>query len=148
MSAPARRAIAGLPPGPSPAAAARLQPGRPRTHPLQCVCSSPRSAARKAAPASRTAPVAKALPMEVAQLAGEGAFIGGVALTMCAITLVVRVTGTAWQGGDRGRKECKIMRAMPCADADDAPRARRCRQGWPGKLAPTTLGPGGLVDWQ
>jgi hypothetical protein len=33
--------------------------------------------------------VTKALPMEVAMVAGEGAFIGGVALTMTAITLVV-----------------------------------------------------------
>lgn len=49
-------------------------------------------AARKAAPTSRASTVAKALPMEVAQLAGEGAFIGGVALTMCAITLVVSKT--------------------------------------------------------
>ncbi|KIZ05084.1 Cytochrome b6-f complex subunit 7, chloroplastic [Monoraphidium neglectum] len=44
--------------------------------------------ARKAAPASRAATVTKALPMEVAMVAGEGAFIGGVALTMTAITLV------------------------------------------------------------
>lgn len=48
--------------------------------------------ARRAAPktaAKRDAIVAKALPMEVAMLADEGAFIGGVALTMTAITLLV-----------------------------------------------------------
>ncbi|GBF98720.1 cytochrome b6-f complex subunit chloroplastic [Raphidocelis subcapitata] len=46
-------------------------------------------AARRVAPASRAATVApKALPMEVAQVAGEAGFIGGVALTMAAITLV------------------------------------------------------------
>jgi hypothetical protein len=39
--------------------------------------------------AKRDAIVSKALPMEVAMLADEGAFIGGVALTMTAITLLV-----------------------------------------------------------
>jgi hypothetical protein len=39
------------------------------------------------APARKVA--TKAVPMEVAQLADEGGFIGGVALTMCAITLLV-----------------------------------------------------------
>lgn len=39
--------------------------------------------------AKRDAIVSKALPMEVALLADEGAFIGGVALTMTAITLLV-----------------------------------------------------------
>jgi hypothetical protein len=33
--------------------------------------------------------VPRAVPVEVAQVAGEAAFIGGTALTMCAITLVV-----------------------------------------------------------
>jgi hypothetical protein len=46
-------------------------------------------AAAKAAPASRTRTVAKVAPVEVAQVAGEAGFIGGVALTMCAITLLV-----------------------------------------------------------
>ena len=65
-----------------------------------------RSAARKAAPVSRAATVAKALPMEVATIAGEAAFIGGVALTMSAITLVVRGTQPAMQAfalGQHGR---------------------------------------------
>lgn len=45
--------------------------------------AAPKTAAR------RDAIVSKALPMEVAMLADEGAFIGGVALTMTAITLLV-----------------------------------------------------------
>lgn len=50
------------------------------------------SCSRRAAPkiaARRDAVVSKALPMEVAMVADEGAFIGGVALTMTAITLLV-----------------------------------------------------------
>eukprot|EP00879_Flechtneria_rotunda_P000173 GHRR01000244.1.p3 GENE.GHRR01000244.1~~GHRR01000244.1.p3 ORF type:complete len:105 (+),score=26.29 GHRR01000244.1:152-466(+) len=43
--------------------------------------------------AKRDAIVAKALPMEVAQLAEEGGFIGGVALTMVAITLLGLAVG-------------------------------------------------------
>lgn len=40
--------------------------------------------------------------MEVAQVAGEGAFIGGVALTMCAITLVVsRRSARIWSPAKR-----------------------------------------------
>jgi hypothetical protein len=46
-----------------------------------------RAARKAAAPASKVA--TKVTPVEVAQLAGEGEFIGGVALTMFAITLVV-----------------------------------------------------------
>eukprot|EP00775_Hariotina_reticulata_P000777 gene777-1090_t len=65
-------------------------------------CKQTRSAVRPslriaARPAVRAAPkvaarrdavVANAVPMEVAMLADEGAFIGGVALTMTAITLL------------------------------------------------------------
>jgi len=39
---------------------------------------------------SRSNVVTKAMPMEVAQIAGEAGFIAGVAGTMWAITLVVR----------------------------------------------------------
>lgn len=49
-------------------------------------------AACRAAPktaAKRDAIVSKAVPVEVAMLADEGGFIGGVALTMTAITLLV-----------------------------------------------------------
>lgn len=49
-----------------------------------------RRAARKATVAPARKVATKAVPMEVAQLADEGGFIGGVALTMCAITLLVR----------------------------------------------------------
>lgn len=53
-----------------------------------------RSAAPSAAP-RRDAIITKALPMEVAMVADEASFIGGVALTMTAITLLVRAS----QGG-------------------------------------------------
>jgi hypothetical protein len=45
--------------------------------------AAPKPAAR------RQEVVSKAVPVEVAMLADEGAFIGGVALTMTAITLLV-----------------------------------------------------------
>jgi hypothetical protein len=48
------------------------------------------SAAKAQQPAARGASVAtRAAPVEVAQLASEAGFIGGVALTMTAITLLV-----------------------------------------------------------
>jgi len=50
--------------------------------PRPVVRAAPKTAAR------RDAVVSKALPMEVAMVADEGAFIGGVALTMTAITLL------------------------------------------------------------
>lgn len=50
--------------------------------------------------AKRDAIVSKALPMEVAMLADEGGFIGGVALTMTAITLLVSIDR---QQGQLGR---------------------------------------------
>eukprot|EP00878_Enallax_costatus_P000540 GHUV01000635.1.p2 GENE.GHUV01000635.1~~GHUV01000635.1.p2 ORF type:complete len:120 (+),score=25.18 GHUV01000635.1:51-362(+) len=43
--------------------------------------------------AKRDVIVAKALPMEIAMIADEGAFIGGVALTMTAITLLGLAVG-------------------------------------------------------
>jgi hypothetical protein len=72
-------------------------------------------AARRAmrrAPAAQTAAkrdaiVPKAVPVEVAMLADEGAFIGGVALTMTAITLLVSV----WGGVAGARLWCEQPRA-------------------------------------
>lgn len=63
--------------------AQRGRPARRREHaPLRRAAPVQKQSQRKAI-------VAKALPMEFAQLADEGGFIGGVALTMCAITLLV-----------------------------------------------------------
>ena len=62
--------------------------------PLSASRAVRRSDSRMAAPARRaSSTVTKALPMEVAQIAGEGAFIGGVALTMTAITLLGLAVG-------------------------------------------------------
>jgi hypothetical protein len=63
--------------------------------------------------AKRDAIVSKALPMEVAMLADEGAFIGGVALTMTAITLLVSnwaqhsssTSNAAAQAGPAGKQQ-------------------------------------------
>jgi len=50
-----------------------------------------RAARKTAAPAGKVA--TKVAPVEIAQLAGEAEFIGGVALTMFAITLVGMAVG-------------------------------------------------------
>lgn len=70
------------------------------------LCSLPRPCMRRA-PSSRAAPapsrgavVSQALPVEIAVVAGEAAFITGTALTMVAMTLTVRRGG---RRGGRGR---------------------------------------------
>lgn len=58
------------------------------SRPAKLAVSRPVARAAPKTAAKRDAILAKALPMEVAMLADEGAFIGGVALTMTAITLL------------------------------------------------------------
>lgn len=66
----------------------------------------------------------KALPMEVATVAGEGAFIGGVALTMCAITLVVSILLSRMVLG-RGRRGAADEKAAKRAQRSVCVCARR-----------------------
>jgi hypothetical protein len=124
MERPRSPAIA-LPPTPIVSRLGRdcLQQPRQRI-PLIFQTPTARRAARKAAPASR-AIVTKALPMEVAQVAGEVAFIGGVALTMTAITLVVSFCQCSLDppadrsGGKQGRG-LRAVRRCRCSSSGGA----------------------------
>ena len=82
---------------------ARL-PARP---PDRALCAH-RSASKASSSSRSSSVVAQAVPVEVAQVAGEAGFIAGTSLTMFAITLVVR-------GHRRAPRLASLAANRPCA---------------------------------